>query len=247
MADDTLADAARALAAAFAGRMDLRDMDSVGDAVDRVLRQRLLSGYAQELEGQPPEASLRWMLERLATLEARLLTLQAAQWQGVPPPFVEQAGHAAPARSFEEILIPAEVRVLCDEVVSCEGFYSAERSGTGAPYRWLGPSTRAAIAVPRLKGPLEVRLHLFSAMVPHALERVRLSVGGGEWGAVTVAEEGGFTVLTSLVEPGDAQWAASMQLEIDAAQTDSPARHGSADQREMAFALSWVALKTMSD
>lgn len=246
MSGHSLQDAARALAAALAGRLELRGTDPAGAGVDRALRQRVLSSYAQDLSGQPPEAAARWLLERLATLEARLLALQAAQWHGLEPPLIAPAAAPPPLPPVvaEEIIMPRHVVLPCDESMAREGFYNIEKGGNGETFCWMGPRPRGTVFIPRLAAPLEVRLHLQLAFVPEVLGQVRVSLDGGEWSGVRVEQEEGRTVLVSTPVPGGQGQPASMQLEIDAVRTDSPARRGASDQRELAIALWRIEVRT---
>lgn len=246
MSGHSLQDAAKALAAALAGRLDLRDSDHSGTAVDQALRARVLSSYAQELSGLAPEASGRWLLERLATLESRLIAVQSARWHGEAPaaPTPPAPPPVAPVVA-DEVVLPRRILMTCDESLIGEGFYPLERSGEGTPFYWLGPAPRATVLLPKLAAPVEVRLRLHAAFVPEVLPEIRLSLDGGAWTPVRVEEEAGRVTLVAAPPPGEAARPASMRLGIDAVRTESPASKGEADSRQLGIALERIDLSTI--
>lgn len=243
MSGGSLQDAAKALAAALAGRLDLREADPKGAALDQAMRQRMLSAYAQELSELTPDASSRWLLDRIATIESRLIAVQAAQLHA-PTLSATPAGRAGGIVA-EDVVLPRRVRVTCDESMTAEGFYGVERNKVGKPFLWLGPEPRASVFIPKLVAPVEVRLHLRSAFVPEVLGEVSLSLDGGEWTQVGVEEAAGRIVLVAAPPPGEARRAASMRLDIDAVRTGSPMDQGGSDTRRLGIALEEIELTSL--
>ncbi|MBI0534677.1 hypothetical protein D9599_03720 [Roseomonas sp. KE2513] len=224
----------------MAGRLDLREADPKGAAIDQAMRQRMLSAYAQELSELTPDASSRWLLDRMATIESRLIAVQAAQWHAQSLPAAAAGG--AGGIVAEDVVLPRRVLVTCDESMTSEGFYAVERNRAGKPFLWLGPEPHASIFIPKLVAPVEVRLHLQSAFVPDVLDEMRLSLDGGEWTQVSVEKPEGRVVLVAAPPPGAARRAASMKLEIDAIRTESPASRGGSDTRRLGIALEEIEL-----
>lgn len=260
MSSPSLQDAAASLAAALARRVDWRDADPAGLPLDHALQRRVLGTYAEDLAGLGPDETARWVLQRLAMLEARLLTVQAGQWQGgvdVPPfvaaarpaPLPEAAAPATPVVIApvvaEEAMLPTRAVVLFDEALSTEGFYRIEKHPKGDTFCWLGPTPLASLFIPKLRGPVEVRLHVLYTFVPDVLDATRVALDGGEWTTVSVLREAGDIVLIARPPVGDRSLPVTMRLDIDAVRTDSPKRHGKNDGRELSIAIRRVEVKTV--
>ncbi|WP_111399163.1 hypothetical protein [Humitalea rosea] len=243
-----MSDTATALAAALSRRIDLRDADPAGLPADQALQRRVLNSYAQELAGMKPEEGVLWMLRRLSMLEARLLTVQAAQWQGATvlpyPAPVEPAPEPAIAPVVaEEIVLPTQMTLNLDEQLRREGFLRPEKASSGDSFCWIGPTPKAAIYLPRLRTPVEIRLLVLSTLVPDALEQVQLALDGGAWTTVRVERQGRITTLIAAPPPGQDGGAATMRLDIDAIRTASPASiNGGDDRRQLSIAIWRVEL-----
>ena len=256
MSGQSLQDAAKALAAAIAGRLDLRDTDPKGAGLDQAMRRRMLSTYAQELSDLAPDASGRWLLDRMAAIESRLLAVQAAQVQAqmqtqvtprsLPVRGAPASGGVAPEIA-EEVLLPRRVALVCDENLTREGFYGIERGGNGKPFYWLGPDPTAMVFLPKLAAPVEVRLHIQSAFVPDVLPDIRVALDGGAWTQVRVEGTEGRIVLVAAPPVGSERRAASMRLDIDAVRTESPADKGGSDPRRLGIAIEEIVLTSLGD
>lgn len=255
MSSPSLQDAAVSLAAALARRVDWRDADPAGLPLDQALQRRVLSTYAEDLAGLSPEETARWVLQRMAMLEARLLTVQAGQWQGgvdVPPfvaarpaPLPEAAAPAIAPVVAEEAMLPTRAIVLFDEALSTEGFYRIEKHPKGDTFCWLGPTPLASLFIPKLRGPVEVRLYVLYTFVPDVLDTTRVALDGGAWTTVSVLREAGDIILVARPPVGESSLPVTMRLDIDAIRTDSPKRQGKNDGRELSIAIRRVEVKTI--
>ncbi|WP_430912032.1 hypothetical protein [Methylobacterium sp. sgz302541] len=86
-----------ALTEALARRMRLGDLSHAGSLKHETLRRRVLAGYRKSLDGTANPDTLVWLLDRLAGIEAQVITLQ--QGQANLEPEVDFAPPAArPAR-----------------------------------------------------------------------------------------------------------------------------------------------------
>ncbi|WP_431283401.1 hypothetical protein ACQW02_00930 [Humitalea sp. 24SJ18S-53] len=256
MSSPSLQDAANALAAALSRRIAWKDADPVGSPFDQALQRRVLQSYVDDLAGLSPEDAAGWMLQRMAMLEARLMAVQAGQWHGgeaISPVVAARsaqqgATEAKPAIApvvAEAIVLPTEAVVPMEEALSTEGFYAKEKSSKGGTFRWIGPLPRASLFIPKLKGPIEVRLHILDTRAPDVLGATRVALDGGEWTVVTVLREESGIVLIAVPPVGHINHAATMRLDIDSIRTDSPKRHGKSDDRELSIAVQKVQLRTL--
>ena len=80
--DETLLEAARILSRALAQKVPLLDMDFKSDPKTDALYQRFLMSYADELLDASPSDQKLWILRKFASIESRLMVLQANQTTG---------------------------------------------------------------------------------------------------------------------------------------------------------------------
>lgn len=212
-----------ALAASLAPAT-LEEATPPGAAADAALQARVLALYAEALQGLPPEQALPWLLRRTALLEARLLALQA-----------QALGAAAPPEGVEPPR-PGHLALACDAALVQGGFYPEEQAPDGTVFRWVGPDPVASVFLPRLRAPLELRLHVHTAFLPEVLAEVRLALDGGDW--VAAAWRDG--VLSATLSPGPFSHGALLRLDIDTARTESPEARGGTDRRRLSLALSRI-------
>ncbi|MBO1075793.1 hypothetical protein [Roseomonas marmotae] len=222
MAPERLDEIATGLARALAGHTP--GAEDGGGPGERAMQARILDLYARELKGLEGDEALSWLLRRMAMIEARLHNLRPDD--GDP---LEEAD--AP---------PRLLRLACDAELVQGGFYPAERSAEGVEFRWIGPSPQANVFLPRMRLPLEVRLHVHSAFVPEVVPEVRLSLDGGPWKPVMVREGRDGLVLSAVLEAGPMGHGGLLRLDIDTIRTDSPGRRGGTDGRHLSLALSAI-------
>lgn len=213
---------------------------------DLALQRRILDRYTDELAGLSPEAAAAWLLQRLAAMEAMQLTLNSGvrlmDW-GDPGPAAVQA--LDPVQPEAEPPLPAEAAVTCDREMLQEGFYDAEVSAAGSSFRWIGPEPRAAVFLPRVAQPAEIRLHLQSAFCPEVLGEVRVALDGGAWATVTLEEGPEGRVLIAQPPPPEEGRAGAMRLDIDVVRTDSPLNRGQSDPRMLGIALRQIEARSV--
>jgi len=205
---------------------------AAASGADPALQARLLALYAGELSGLPAEAARDWLLRRVAGLEAALLALQAPAAPEPEPP--------AP---------PGPVLLPCDEALPQGGFYPAEATGAGLPFRWIGPAPLATVFLPRLRLPAVVRLRVLFAFLPEMPDQVRLGLDGGDWVAAKrrpVPDGSGLAaVLEATLPPGPLPHGALMRLDIDTTRTVSPQARGGTDERFLSLALSSIEAESL--
>lgn len=206
---------------------------AAASGADPALQARLLALYAGELSGLPDEAARDWLLRRVAGLEAALLALQAPAAMPEPEP-------PAP---------PGPVLLPCDEALPQGGFYPAEATGTGLPFRWIGPAPLATVFLPCLRLPAVVRLRVLFAFLPDMPDQVRLALDGGDWVSARrrpVPEGSGLAaVLEATLPPGPLPHGALMRLDIDTTRTVSPQARGGTDERFLSLALSSIEAESL--
>jgi hypothetical protein len=78
--------------------------------------------------------------------------------------------------------------------------------------------------------------------IPGVLEKMRLSLDGGETVGVKVEKQGSRYNLTATLMPGPISHAGTMRLEIDVIETATP---GSGDSRYLSIAISRIDVKSL--
>jgi len=231
-----LRDLAQVMAAALARQTGIREGADWGELVDRHLRRQVLDSYREELAASAPADAIAWLLERLAAVEARLLTLQAA---ALAP---QAALDRDPlAQGFNgQAFLPTAATVYCDRELVHEGFYPVEYMPDGTPFRWIGPLTRAHVVLPKICPPIELQLTVSHIYVTDIVERVQVSLAGGEFVPVAVERHRQGAILTARPPAGPIEGARSVKLDIDVIRTECPRLRGEADGRELSVALSRI-------
>lgn len=259
-----------ALTETLARRTRLGDLSHAGGLKHETLKRRILSGYRKALDGASDTDMLAWLLDRLASVEAQVITLQQARAdQPAPPPPARATPASEPVREAvaprnpppesappppvaapappPKPALPKSLIMPCDAALVNKGFYDAERTPQGRSFRWIGPEPRATLYLPRIEAPLELRLHLHGAFVREALPLVRVSLDKGAWAGVRVTQGSEGTVLVARPAAGDPGQPQVMRLDIDAAMADSPANRGEPDRRVLSIALAAVEAVCVAD
>jgi hypothetical protein len=239
MASDRIGDLAAHLATALAGRLNLPEGSTLGAQADASLQARVLDLYARELGGLEEADSLRWLLRRMAMIEARLLALQAHVVLPTDPDGAEAL------LEDEDPVAPGALRLACDADLVQGGFHPAETSAEGLAFRWIGPAPQANVFLPRMRLPLEARLHVYSAFLPEVVPEVRLALDGGEWVPVAVRESRDGLVLSARLEAGPLSHGGLLRLDIDTVRTESPLSRGGSDGRQFSLALSAIEVESL--
>jgi hypothetical protein len=141
---------------------------------------------------------------------------------------------------------PGAETLICDAELVQAGFYPAEMSEDGIPFRWIGPAPVAAVFLPPLGPEVEVTLRVHSTFVPEVLEEVRLSLDGGPWVPAVLRQDGsGATALLARLRAGPMAHLGALRLQIDTIRTESPRQRGGTDDRPLSLALSAVSLRAL--
>ncbi len=251
MTDTPLHALLAALTAEVVRSPDIGDARPAAALKHGFLQQRILSTYRDQLEGLAGDEQFGWLIERVAGLEARMLALQAALPGGgarrpeiaTEAPVPGTAGAAPPdPRETDADKLPDRVLVACDEIRESTGLYPTEGDERGRLFRWLGPGTRSRIYLPRVAAPFELRVSVYSIYAAGSVESARFSVDGGAWDSPIAEGKGENIVLRCRPKPGVAHNHERMTLDIEVSVMDSPANHGSDDDRRLSFALSRLEL-----
>jgi len=224
------------MAAALARKIGIREGADWGRLVDRHLQSQILDSYREDIAESEPADMMAWLLERLAAIEARVLTLQAAA-------LAPQAALDGPqlAQGFNtQAFLPMAATIFCDQDLVQTGFYPVEYTQDGTPFRWIGPSPRANVVLPKTCLPVELQMTLSHIYVTDIVDQVKVSLAGGEFVPVTVERHGIGAILTARPPAGPLQDERSLQLEIDVIRTECPRVRGEADDREISVALSKI-------
>jgi hypothetical protein len=148
----------------------------------------------------------------------------------------------AEARFAREALKPAEgpTRFGIDEPGHFQ-WHGRENHPVQGPFRWTGPSPRAAATLPVLfDRPLSLDICVVNAIEPAALDRLRLTVQDVETPHVRRTDGNGTHILhcdriMPPAEPGP------LEIALDVGQTKRPYDvTGSADRRWLGVAVAWV-------
>jgi hypothetical protein len=143
---------------------------------------------------------------------------------------------------------PGRETLICDADLVQAGFYPAEVSEDGIPFRWIGPHPTATVFLPPLGRRVEVTLRVHSAFLPEVLEEVRLSLDGGPWvPALLWQGDDGRTSLSARLSAGPMAHLGTLRLDIDSIRTESPRQRGGTDDRPLSLALSAISLRALGD
>lgn len=244
--DDSLVQAARILARAMADKVPFQDLEQVSDLKSSALYQRLLGVYADEVMNASVVDLRLWMLRRLASIESRLMAVEASLLQHSNSSIVtdfEPEDVFAITRSQKTF--PADLKLAVDDTIVQTGFYPSERSKSGPTFRWIGPEPRARIFLVRIEGPLEVTLAVPHSYLGAATDEVKISLDEGPWTAGNVVEQDGITLLSFRPKHGSKRFLQTMQLDIDAVRTVSPKQKGKSDSRPLSIAISSVEIRPL--
>ena len=226
------------MAAALARKTGIHEGADWGQLVDRHLQRQILESYREDIADSEPADVMAWVLERLATLEARVLTLQAATLAPQAAADGAELGQGFHTQAF----LPTAATILCDQDLAQTGFYPTEYTPDGTPFRWIGPSPRANVVLPKIRLPIELQMTLSHIYVTDIVDLVKVSLAGGEFVPVTVERQGIGAILTARPPAGPKQGERSLQLDIDVMRTESPRLRGEADDRELSVALSRIEM-----
>lgn len=247
------------LAAVSLGRHIASDAMHPGELLGLELEASLRASQELELGGQDTEGRLEWALGRILRLEARLLVLQAAMLSlatqspreaapasaalaEVPPAKPPVVTATAPIVKPEAVSARAqpvakEAVLRFDANLRCKGFYDSENRQGRPPSRWIGPSTRAELWLPRVDTPLELRFAVAGLFVPEVLNEIRFSVDGGPWTKPELREMDGARFLQLRPAPGPNKTDELMHVAIDTVLQDSPVNRGGTDKRKLSIAF----------
>ncbi|WP_156963736.1 hypothetical protein [Muricoccus aerilatus] len=193
-----------------------------------------------------PEAAAAWLLQRLAAMEAMQLTVNSGvdlmEWSDLGPAAVQAV---EPLQPEPEPSLPSEALVVCDREMLREGFYDAETGANGRSFRWIGPEPRAAVFLPRVAQPAEIRLLVHSAFCPEVLGDVRVALDGGARATVTLEQGPEGRVLVAQPPPAEVPRGGAMRLDIDVVRTDSPLNRGQSDPRMLGIALRRIEARSV--
>jgi hypothetical protein len=181
---------------------------------------------------------LTWLLERMAAIEARVLTLQAAV---LAPQTASDRAELAKGLNTQAFL-PAAATIICDDELVQTGFYPVEYAPDGTAFRWIGPLPRANVMLPKTCLPVEIQMTVSHVYVTDIVDQVRVSLAGGEFVPVSMEKYRNGAILTARPPAGPLQGARSLQLEIDVIRTECPRARGEADGREISVALSRIEM-----
>ena len=220
--------------AALAKRVSLPDTRSAGELVDQNLKCRVLQNYREQLASLHDGEAVRWLIERLASLEVRVMLLQSAAI-AAPTAGPVDFSSAMPDESFFQ---PDPVTIPFDSTLVQTGFFPAEQGPDGPPYRWLGPDPVASVVLPRIGATIRVIVTILSAHVQDAVANMRLSLDGGEWVGVEVQRVGNLAAPTATVSAGPDHCGTTMRLSFDVGRTESPLEQGGQDKRRLSVAIS---------
>lgn len=141
---------------------------------------------------------------------------------------------------------PGPETLICDADLVQAGFYPAEVSEDGIPFRWIGPGPVATVFLPPLGQRVEVVLRVHSAFVLAVLEEVRLSLDGGPWVPTVLWQDtDGGTRLSARLAAGPMTHLGALRLDIDSIRTESPRQRGGTDDRPLSLALAAIGLRAL--
>ncbi len=258
MIDTDLKSVAATLSAAISRRVDLSDGEDMAQLVDQHQHVMVLQNYCEQLEGLEGPDAFAWLLRRMAEIETRVLTLQAAMIADSTAPAAATPGAAAtrtpapmptaewPARPAEHgFAQPKSATILFDKDVVQSGFYPTEEAPDGRMFCWLGPTPQASVFLPKVQLPVKVVITVHAAFVPEVIGDVRIALDGGEWVPVTVERYRDGYVLMAKPQAGMITHAGTMRLDIDAIRTGSPSARGERDSRDLAIAISQIEISSI--
>jgi hypothetical protein len=231
-----------ALHAKAARRLNLGDDIDMSHLVDQHLQLSVLRDYQRQLAGREGLDAFAWLIDRMARIEAIILSQQAEELR--PETIAsKETGDNGAARVADLFLPPDAVTVDFDEDLNYRGFYQVETDSEGRSYRWLGPDPVASVFLPRMLGPVRIVIKVLSIFSDFPIANTRISIDGGEWVYVAVEQAAGVTYLTATTPLGEAGHASTMRLDMDCGETQCPAsRDGASDQRCLGFAVTRVEL-----
>jgi len=236
--DEALVQAARILSRTLGQKVPLQDLEFSSDPKTDALYQRCLNSYADELLNASPADQRLWILRRLASIESRLMLLQANQ-------ATEQAKTLDRSLEPEDVFtisrsqktFPALLSLLVDDSIVETGFYRTETHASGLKFRWIGPEPRASIFLPRVDAPVQITLSVMHTYPDGILDKVKVALDEGPWSSGKVVKEGDRALLHFAPTPGAKRFLQTMQLDIDAVRTLSPKQDGKGDSRSLSIAL----------